>query len=99
PSDLDAETLRLLQQRGVQPVNLKVRTVEGPGVQLGAANSGYATLSGIDRFSGHGHLGEPSIAKSDVDLMHEHRRALYATGADSAAATHAGRSIAGDFGG
>ena len=38
------DILRLLQERGVRPVHLTVRTVEGPGNQLGGANSGYASL-------------------------------------------------------
>ena len=38
------EILRLLQERGVQPVDLTVRTVEGPGNQLAGVNSGYASL-------------------------------------------------------
>ena len=39
-----SDILRMLQERGVHPVNLTVRTVEGPGNQLGTANSGYASL-------------------------------------------------------
>ena len=34
----------MLQERGVQPVHLTVRTVEGPGNQLAGVNSGYASL-------------------------------------------------------
>jgi hypothetical protein len=97
--DAYAEILRGLQQRGVQPVHLTVRTVEGPGVQLGAANSGYATLPASDRVStrsGHGELGEPSGGSPDFDLMYEHRRALAA--AEAEAATHAVRSTSGSSG-
>ncbi len=78
-----AEILRGLQQRGVHPVVLTVRTVEGPGNQLGTFNSGYASLGPLERISsrsGHGDLGEPSGAGSDIDLMYEHRRALQAAG-------------------
>ena len=40
-----AEILNDLKSRGVKPVALTVRSVEGPGTVMGAANSGYATLS------------------------------------------------------
>jgi hypothetical protein len=40
------QILRGLQSRGVQPVVLTVRQVEGPGNQLPGVNSAYATLSG-----------------------------------------------------
>lgn len=40
-----AEILSDLKLRGVKPAALTVRSVEGPGVALGSANSGYATLS------------------------------------------------------
>jgi len=87
-----ADILKGLQQRGVQPVNLTVRTVEGPGVHLGgAANSGYASLSSFDRIStrsGYGDVGGPS-GGSDMDLMYEHRRALAA--AEAAAMPPAAR--------
>jgi hypothetical protein len=33
-----------LQSRGISPVNLQVRTVDGPGNQLPGLNSGYASL-------------------------------------------------------
>ena len=49
----------MLQERGVQPVRLTVRTVEGPGNQLRRANSGYASLPRDGRIStrsGHGEL-------------------------------------------
>ncbi len=36
-----------LQSRGVQPVLLTVRTVEGPGNQLSGGTSGYASLSSL----------------------------------------------------
>jgi hypothetical protein len=89
-ADCYAEILKGLQQRGVQPVNLTVRTVEGPGVHLGAANSGYASLSSFDRSSmrgAHGELGDSG--GSGFDLMHEHRRALAAAEAAAAPTTGA----------
>ncbi|HUO94588.1 MAG TPA: DUF1631 family protein, partial [Steroidobacteraceae bacterium] len=83
--DCYADILKSLQQRGVQPVNLTVRTVEGPGVHLGAANSGYASASSFDRIStrsGYGEMGGPSTG-SGIDLMYEHRRAIAAAEAAS----------------
>ena len=41
-----AEILSDLKSRGVKPVALTVRSVEGPGTAMGAANSGYATIRG-----------------------------------------------------
>src|SRR6516225_5039251 len=72
------EILRLLQERGVRPVHLTVRTVEGPGNQLGPANSGYSSLP-RDSFqsSRGGAYGEiESGPGSDMDLLAAHRRAL-----------------------
>ena len=40
-----AQIVRGLQARGIQPVSMSVRQVEGPGNQLPGVNSGYATLS------------------------------------------------------
>jgi hypothetical protein len=40
-----AEILNDLKSRGVKPVALTVRSVEGPGTIMGAANSGYATMT------------------------------------------------------
>ena len=59
-----------LQRRGVQPVSLKVRTVEGPGNQIGGFNSGYANLPPMAR-SNRTDIG----SVSDSELMYEHRRA------------------------
>jgi hypothetical protein len=72
------EILRLLQERGVRPVHLTVRTVEGPGNQLGAANSGYASLPRDSAPSSRGGAyGEiESGPGSDMDLLAAHRRAL-----------------------
>ena len=48
-----AHILDGLKLRGVKPVTLTVRTVEGPGNQLGGNTSGYSTLSST-------HNGQPS---------------------------------------
>ena len=37
------EIVRDLKARGVQPIGMTVRTVEGPGNQIGGGNSGYST--------------------------------------------------------
>src|SRR4029079_433126 len=75
-----SEILRLLQERGVRPVNLTVRTVEGPGNQLGRANSGYASLPRDGHTSSHGgaygEIEATSGSGSDIDLLAAHRRAL-----------------------
>ncbi len=73
-----AEVLRMLQERGIRPVTLTVRTVEGPGNQLGGTHSGYASLprdGRVSTHSGHGDF-DPSGAGSDRDLLAAHRRAL-----------------------
>ena len=74
-----AQIIKMLQERGIHPVHLTVRTVEGPGNQMfGAANSGYASLPRDGRSStrsGHGELDAGSGA-SDLDLLAAHRRAL-----------------------
>lgn len=56
------QILNDLQGRGVQPVSLTVRTVEGPGNQLPGITSGYGTLNStrsqhgeIDTRQGSGH--------------------------------------------
>ena len=43
--DCYARILRDLESRGVTPVSLSVRTVEGPGNQLQGMNSGYESLT------------------------------------------------------
>ena len=60
-----AEILSDLKSRGVKPVAMTVKSVEGPGTVLGAANSGYATKSGEfgsnhAPLSGHGSMGSAS---------------------------------------
>ena len=76
--DCYAQIVRMLQDRGIQPVHLTVRTVEGPGNQIFGANSGYTSLPREGRNStrsGYGDLGEPS-GSGDLDLLAAHRRAL-----------------------
>ena len=72
------EILRMLQERGVRPVVLTVRTVEGPGNQLGSADSGYHSLRDgrHSTRSAHGDLDAHSGSGSDMDLLAAHRRAL-----------------------
>jgi cell division protein FtsB len=73
------DILRLLQERGIRPVHLTVRTVEGPGNQLTGVNSGYASLprDGISsRGGGYGEIESTSGPGSDMDLLAAHRRAL-----------------------
>ncbi|HEY2190574.1 MAG TPA: DUF1631 family protein, partial [Caldimonas sp.] len=72
------DILRMLQERGVRPVHLTVRTVEGPGNQLGAANSGYASLprDGFHSSRGGAYGEIESGPGSDMDLLAAHRRAL-----------------------
>ncbi|MEO8524317.1 MAG: DUF1631 family protein [Caldimonas sp.] len=73
-----ADIVKMLQARGIQPVHLTVRTVEGPGNQFHGANSGYASMARDGRMStrsGHGDLDEQS-GPGDADLLAAHRRAL-----------------------
>ena len=53
-----AQIVRGLENRGVQPVALAVRQVEGPGNQLPGLNSGYASLSSLR--SQRGELDSPA---------------------------------------
>ena len=77
--DCYAEIVGLLQERGVRPLNLTVRTVEGPGNQLGGANSGYASLTrdghASSRGGAYGEI-ESNSGPGDMDLLAAHRRAL-----------------------
>ena len=43
-----------LQSRGISPVGLQVRTVDGPGNALPGLNSGYASLDDLSSSRGHG---------------------------------------------
>ncbi len=73
-----ADIVKMLQTRGIQPVHLTVRTVEGPGNQIYGANSGYMGMQRDGRVStrgGYGDFDEPSGA-GDMDLLAAHRRAL-----------------------
>ncbi|MDQ2926793.1 MAG: DUF1631 domain-containing protein, partial [Pseudomonadota bacterium] len=72
-----AEILHMLQERGIRPVNLTVRTVEGPGNQIFGA-SGYSSMTRDGRSStrsGHGEFDDAS-GPGDLDLLAAHRRAL-----------------------
>ena len=57
-----AQILRGLQNRGVQPVALKVRQFDGPGNQLPGINSAYATINSTR--SQHGELDSTSSSGS-----------------------------------
>ena len=61
-------------------MHLTVRTVEGPGNQLGGANSGYASLPRDGHVStrggAYGEIESTSGPGSDMDLLAAHRRAL-----------------------
>ena len=61
-------------------MHLTVRTVEGPGNQLGGANSGYASLPRdghvSSRGGAYGEIESTSGPGSDMDLLAAHRRAL-----------------------
>ena len=68
-----AEIVRNLKARGVHPVALTVRSVEGPGNFIGSANSGYATAGRDWQTTGsHAHefnrsAGPVSDSPADVD--------------------------------
>ena len=62
--DCYARILLDLQARGVVPVSLTVRTVEGPGNQLPGMTSGYASLTG--QRSQPGDIDSPSSSGSGV---------------------------------
>ncbi len=71
------DILLMLQERGIRPVNLTVRQVEGPGNQIFGAGSGYALpRDGRNSTrSGYGDL-DPGSGTGDLDLLAAHRRAL-----------------------
>jgi hypothetical protein len=72
-----SDILRMLQERGIRPVHLTVRTVEGPGNQM-FGTTGYSSLTRDGRIStrsGHGDLDFPS-GSGELDLLAAHRRAL-----------------------
>ncbi|MEP6739714.1 MAG: DUF1631 family protein [Caldimonas sp.] len=71
--------LVMLKERGIKPVTLTVRTVEGPGNQIYGVNSGYMSMSRDGRpstRSGHGDLDEHSGSGADMNLLAAHRRAF-----------------------
>ncbi len=73
------DILRMFQERGVRPVSLTVRTVEGPGFQVGGADSGYQSLRDgriSSRGGAYGEIDSVSGAQSEMDLLAAHRRAL-----------------------
>ncbi len=63
-----AQIVTAMQARGLQPMELTVRGVEGPGNQLPGINTGYTPLSGIR--SQHGDLDAgASDGGSDLGLL------------------------------
>ena len=73
------DVLRMFQERGVRPVSLTVRTVEGPGFHVGGAESGYQSLRDgrlSSRGGAYGEIDSVSGAHSEMDLLAAHRRAL-----------------------
>jgi hypothetical protein len=92
------DILRMLQERGVRPVHLTVRTVEGPGNQLSGANSGYASLPrdghSSSRGGAYGEIETNSGPGSDMDLLAAHRRALATAFPDRAEAVDSIRDVA-----
>ena len=68
------QILRGLQNRGVQPVVLTVRQVEGPGNQLPGVNSGYATLNSARIH--HGDLDAPASSGAGTVSGGSGQRAL-----------------------
>ena len=96
-----ADILTNLQQRGIQPVMLTVRTVEGPGHHLAGLNSTYTTLP--ERPAGRtgaGEFSESSGSGSGADLIQEHRRAFGGPGAGQrSSGPTRGRSGPGEGGG
>jgi hypothetical protein len=84
--DCYAEVMRLLVDKGVRPVDLRVRSVEGPGYLLGNADSGYAALPRDGRHSSRGGYddfgpsGQDSIRDLGNNLLAAHRRAFGPSG-------------------
>jgi hypothetical protein len=95
--DCYARILHMLQDRGLQPIELKVRQVEGPGNQLPGLNSGYATLSSTR--SQHGEFeGSPSShMASDVSDYQRDGRSV-STGTHSLSGPSTGGSRTGRSG-
>ena len=80
PRVLRATSCACCRSAASGPVHLTVRTVEGPGNQLGGANSGYASLPRdghvSSRGGAYGEIDSTSGPGSDMDLLAAHRRAL-----------------------
>ena len=90
-----AEILSDLKSRGVKPVALTVRSTEGPGTVMGAANSGYATMprewnSTLGQSTGHGSMGHATSGHASP-AMHPHPHGA----ADSARGTSFGAAMTG----
>jgi hypothetical protein len=82
-----AEIVRDLKARGVQPIGMTVRSVEGPGNQMGGGQSGYST-AGREWHSTGSHAPEfnqPTSAASDFAT------GLGAPGAGTGSASHRGQ--------
>lgn len=61
-----AAILEDLQARGIRPVGLTLKTVEGPGHRLPGLNSGYSTLTRESGMSTHGaHSGFQASSQSE----------------------------------
>ncbi|MES2100201.1 MAG: DUF1631 family protein [Pseudomonadota bacterium] len=91
-----ARILQMLQDRGLQPIELKVRQVEGPGNQLPGLNSGYATLSSTR--SQHGEFeGSSSHMASDASGYQRDGRSV-STGTHSLSGPSTGGSRTGRAG-
>ncbi len=78
------DILRVFQEKGFTPVNLTVRTVEGPGQ---TANSGYMGMKPGP--SGYDELEDGNTGSSAFDLLSAHQRAL--AGATPGGGVHGSR--------
>lgn len=74
-----------LQSRGISPVGLQVRTVDGPGNQLPGLNSGYQTLRDDN----------PSTRHSGADFQHSARSSYSVGRAASGGSSSGARSTGG----
>ncbi len=93
-----AQILQMLQDRGLQPIELKVRQVEGPGNQLPGLNSGYATLSSIRSQHGEFEGSSPSHMASDASSGYQRDGRSVSTGAHSLSGPSTGGGRAGRTG-
>ncbi|MES3015203.1 MAG: DUF1631 family protein [Pseudomonadota bacterium] len=92
-----ARILQMLQDRGLQPIELKVRQVEGPGNQLPGLNSGYATLSSTRSQHGEFEGSLPSQMASDASGYQRDGRSV-STGTHSLSGPSTGGSRTGRAG-